>query len=135
MSYFKVTAKCGHVGKGQYYKGVFYIRAKNGKEAAAVVRKMPRVKHDHKDTILGVEKISHEVYKRGKAAWRTNQYFRCHCKQEQELFLDELVKDIYNETAYEERKKHGNTDRHEKLKVLLRYYRKMDKYDKLGMGA
>ncbi|MCL2191811.1 MAG: hypothetical protein FWB78_00255 [Treponema sp.] len=132
MNHFMVTAKCGHVGKGQYYKGVFFVCAENGKQAAAIVRKIPRVKHDHKDAILGVDKVSYAVYKEGKAAWQANQYFSCRSKQEQELFFDEIAGDIYNEACCEKRE---NADRHGKLKVMRRHYRKMDKYNKLSMGA
>jgi len=132
MNHFKVTAKCGHVGKRQYYKGVFFIRAEDGKQAAAIVREKPRVKHDRKDAILAVEKISYAEYKEGRAAWRGNRYFSCHSRQEQVMFLDEIAADIYNETGHD---KYENVDKHGKLKVMRRHYRKMDKYNKLGMGA
>lgn len=36
--YYEVVAKCGHVGKRYYYRGVFYVNAETGAEAASAVR-------------------------------------------------------------------------------------------------
>ena len=57
MAYFEVVAKCGHVGRHRYYRGVFFIEAEDGKAAAAKVRAFPRVKKEHKDAILECNKI------------------------------------------------------------------------------
>ena len=57
MKYFMVTAKCGHVGKNNFYKGTLFLKAENGKEAARIARDCPRVKHDQKDAILDVKEI------------------------------------------------------------------------------
>ena len=61
MNYYKVDAKCGHVRRGHYIVKAFYIKADNGKEAAAKVRMLPRVKHDWKDAINEVKKISQVI--------------------------------------------------------------------------
>ena len=101
MRYFKVTAKCGHVGKGFYYPGDLFIKAENGRDAARVARKMPRVKHDHKDAILNVEEIDWETYRAGKEDARKNPYFFCESVQQQSEYWDEigsrLLTDDYNE--------------------------------------
>ena len=39
--YFKVQAKCGHVGRNHYILKWFYVKALTGEEAAKVVRDKP----------------------------------------------------------------------------------------------
>ena len=52
MKLFEVEAKCGHVGRKYFTLKVFPVKANSRKEAAAIVRNIPRVKHHHKDAIL-----------------------------------------------------------------------------------
>ena len=59
-NYFKVVAKCGHVKRDKYYEGTFYVYARDAKGAAAFVRQFPRVKHNHKDAIISVDKITEQ---------------------------------------------------------------------------
>lgn len=61
-NYYKVLAKCGHVGKGYYFEGKFYIAAETASKAAFKARKFPRVKHDHKDAIISVTPITYKEY-------------------------------------------------------------------------
>lgn len=75
MKYYKVKAKCGHVRRGKYILMDFYIKAESGKDAAAIVRQKPRVKHDWKDAIESVDEISEEEYLNGKSQMRENLYF------------------------------------------------------------
>jgi hypothetical protein len=135
MGFFEVTAKCGHVGKGQYYKAKFYVKAENGKEAAAFVRTLPRVKHDHKDAIIAVGKVDYTAFKEGNTAKRLNPYFNCCNKQEQELFLTKIEGDIHYETDAGKSERYISSDRRAKRKAVLRYYRKMDKYSVYNIGA
>ena len=128
MKFYEVTAKCGHVGRGQYYMGQFYVRAENGKEAATLVRQKPRVKHNHKDAILSVSSISYSEYLTGKAAYKTNPYFSCKSKQEQRIYTDEISADIHIETSFGKREKRDDADRQAKLKAMRRLLRKMDKH-------
>jgi len=83
MKYFKVSAKCGHVGKHHYIVKDFYVAANDGKEAALKVRYSPRVKHDRKDAILSVETITETNYNVGKALQAKDKYFRVHSSTEQ----------------------------------------------------
>lgn len=76
-NYFEVVAKCGHVGRRFYYRGVFYIAAEDGKAAAKAVRELPRVKHDHRDAILQVTRVSEEEYLEGWVRYANDPYFRC----------------------------------------------------------
>ena len=61
--YFKVEAKCGHVGHGKCIWITFATAADNGKEAARKVRDFKRVKHDHKDAIRSTTEIDFEEIK------------------------------------------------------------------------
>ena len=57
-SLYIVRAKCGHVGIEYYTIKEFAVKSLNGKEAAAKVRQMPRVKHDDPNAILSVRQVS-----------------------------------------------------------------------------
>lgn len=103
MSYFLVTAKCGHVGKNFYYKGNFYIEAENGRIAAQIVRDAPRVKHGHKDAILSVRKIEYQEFLIGKQKESQKPYYTCFSKQDQNKYWDEIKKDVYKDSHQEER--------------------------------
>lgn len=81
--YYKVTAKCGHVGRKKYIKIDFPIKASSGKEAAKRARDYPRVKHDHKDAIINVVKISKEQYFELKRKNKIDPYLNSNNIQEQ----------------------------------------------------
>ncbi len=95
MFFFKVDAKCGHVGKHRFFKGEFYVKAENGKEAAARARLCPRVKHDHPDAILDVIRITEEEYKEGMLKSQSNPYYFCKNKQEQKAIMNEIKDSIF----------------------------------------
>ncbi len=128
MTFFKVIAKCGHVGRKYYYKGEFFVKAESGKMAAAIVRNAPRVKHHHKDAILDVIKIGYEDYVGGKITYSVNPYFNCHSRQQQKYFLYEIQDSIF----FEETKNFFSTERRKdrlvKLKILKKLERKAIKY-------
>ena len=86
--YFKVEAKCGHVGHGKCIWITFAIAADNGKEAARKVRDFKRVKHDHKDAIGSVKEISFEEFIAIKAANDADPYLHCKNIQEQRKIPD-----------------------------------------------
>lgn len=95
--YFKVQAKCGHVGRNHYLLKWFYIKAFNGKEAAKKVREKPRVKHDHKDAIQQVLEITLDEYLVGLKSQLVDKYFQCSSKQEQENYKCVRPEDIIDE--------------------------------------
>jgi hypothetical protein len=128
MGFYEVTAKCGHVGKRRYYRGLFYVRAEDGRSAAAIVRMLPRVKHNRKDAIIAVVEVDYVAYKKGNATHRLNPYFCCRSNQEMRLILAKIEEDIYCETEINSEEEHILSDRLAKRIALLRYYRKMDKY-------
>lgn len=106
--YFKVLAKCGHVGRNNYIEKWFYIKAENGKEAAKIVRNMPRVKHHHKDAIREVKQIKCEEFLYGKKIMSEDKYFKAHSSQEQKLFNCIKQEDIYPEKREIRRRKTKN---------------------------
>lgn len=92
-NYYKVVAKCGHVGRNKYIPQTFAVKAESGEEAASRVRNFPRVKHHKKDAILLVKKINYEEYLLINELNDNNPYFKCKSKQEQNRLckLDELI--------------------------------------------
>lgn len=76
MKYYKVTAKCGHVGNGMFCVKNFYVKAKNKKEARSIVRKRPRVKKSMNNPIVDIHRISFDEYCDGLAEWINDPYFR-----------------------------------------------------------
>lgn len=101
-NYYEVIAKCGHVGKKHYLPVKFAVIAENGKEAAKIVRQFPRVKHDHKDAILNVNKIDYERFQEIIEINHNDPYLKCQSRQKQKLVdnLEERLKnDLHNQKA------------------------------------
>lgn len=111
---YEVRCKGGHVGKDFYYPMFLYIEAESGKEAAWIARYTPRVKHDHKDCVLGVQKISHEELLDGRRRNHEDGYYRSHSKQD---FLSRCPD--YQERLIPET--HGRLDEYEGTKVPLSF--------------
>ena len=109
MKHFKVVAKGGHVGKSFYYKAVYFVSAKDGREAASKVRKFPRVKHDHKDAILSVEAVSYAEYKKGCLEEYSKPWHCCSNVQEQAAFWDEISEDVFEDEKTDRKYKHKRT--------------------------
>ncbi len=91
MELYAVTAQFGHVGRNKAIIKTIPVIAKNGKEAAFNVRWMGRAKHDKKDAILDVKKITQEEYEQIKLTNAEDGYFMAHSRQEQSI----LCPDIY----------------------------------------
>lgn len=98
-NYYEVIAKCGHVGRKHYVPIKFAVIAEDGKEAAKKVRQFSRVKHNHKDAILNVKKITYKRYLEIIEVNHNDEYLKCHSKHEQKLinnFEERLEDDFYN---------------------------------------
>lgn len=104
LKFFKVTCKCGHVGRDHFIRIDFPIRATNGKEAAEIARMLPRVKHHHKDAILACVEITEEEFETLKEKNKYDPYLRCVNPQEQSLIFD-LYLHIEKEAGVAEPKK------------------------------
>lgn len=120
MWYFKVTAKCGHVGRRHYIVKDFYIEANSGKEAALKVRYLPRVKHDRKDAILSVEALTKAEYLIGKALQAEDLYFRVHSSTEQRRCGAVDYDAILPEIEIHKRQKSKNSIYYNKLARIIR---------------
>ena len=97
--YYKVIAKCGHVGRKNYIPIKFAVVAESGKEAAKKVRQFPRVKHNHKDAILDVRCITLEEFLEIKEINDNDPYLKCHSRKEQNLIVnltERMVTDLHN---------------------------------------
>ena len=105
MRYWKVDAKCGHVKKSKFVIKSFYVKAKDGKEAAEIVRWRARVKHHHKDAIREVTEISEEEYLSGLKTQREDPFFHARSKQEQMAKCAGLDYETYYEEKPESHKK------------------------------
>lgn len=86
--FYKVKAKCGHVGRKKCVWVVFATTAYSAKEAAKRVREFKRVKHGHKDAIAWVEEITQEEFIEVKANNDADPYLHCKNVQEQRKIED-----------------------------------------------
>jgi len=127
--YFEVVAKCGHVGRGHYYKGAFYEVAESGKAAAAAVRLRPRVKHDHPDAILCVTEITYEDYKAGLEQKKSEPYFFCTCVQEQRAVWEQIAPNVYREPRAELVVDECKAERREHRRSRVRFVQAKQKCD------
>ena len=81
--YFKVTAKCGHVGKGNYVPVAFAVKAQNRSDASQKAMTFPRVKKHLKDAIISCEEIDRNSYKELIRANQEFKYLQCKCNRQQ----------------------------------------------------
>lgn len=111
MEYYKVLAKCGHVGRNRYILKWFYLKANNGKEAAKIIRFTPRVKHQHRDAIREVVKIDLDEYVSGIKIMASDMYFNVHNSSDQKLYNRIKQEDVYPEIEEKKYKKKRNGQR------------------------
>ena len=110
IKFFKLQAKCGHVGRNHYILKWFYVKALTGEDAAKVVRDKPRVKHNQKDAIRDVIEISLDNYLAGIKTNSKDMYFKCSNKQDQEYYKCVKLEEIYpeeNEKPNYKKKRNG----------------------------
>ncbi len=81
--YFKVTAKCGHVGKGNYVPVAFAVKAESRSDASQKVMTFHRVKKHLNDAIISCEEIDRDSYKELMRANKEFKYLHCKCNREQ----------------------------------------------------
>ena len=113
--YYKVLAKCGHVGRNNYIIKCFYVKANDGEEAAKIVRQKPRVKHHHKDAIRDVIAIELEEYLTGLKIMEADMYLKVQNSSDQRLYNCVKQEDIYPE---EDKKKYKKPRNGQRLRAL-----------------
>lgn len=128
MNYYKVRAKCGHVGRNNYIIKPFFVKANDGKEAAKIVRNTPRVKHDHKYAIIDVKKITLDEYMLGLKAHANDKYFQVHNSSAQRK-----LHAVDNVEVFKEPKTQKTKSKH--MGQRLRYEAMAKEADKLIRGG
>ncbi len=98
LNCYEVIAKCGHVGRGYYYEGHFFVYGESKRDAAQKVKTFPRVKKDHNDVILNVYRITEEELIEGKNKQANNPYFSCGSKHQQNAYWEAIQDGIKPET-------------------------------------
>ena len=102
--YFKVIAKCGHVGKGNYVPVAFAVKAESRSEASQKVMRYHRVKKQLNDAIISSEEIDKKSYKELKRANADNPYLSCKCNRQQREIVEFASLVCRNEYKEERRK-------------------------------
>jgi hypothetical protein len=101
--YFKVTAKCGHVGKGNYVPVAFAVKAESRSAASQKVMTYHRVKKQLNDAIISCEEIDRDSYKELVQANKEFKYLQCKCNRQQreiEGFDSLICKNEYREERH-----------------------------------
>lgn len=104
--YFKVIAKCGHVGKNKYVPIPFAVSAQSRSEASQKALKFPRVKKQLDDAIISCEEIDKKTFKEIIKANQSNQYLKGKCNRDncfdgfQEM-IEDNVKVFYHKRKIE----------------------------------
>lgn len=124
-NYFEVIAKCGHVGRNKYIPIKFAVEAESGKDAAAMVREFPRVKHNHKDAILSVTKIDYVRYLEIIAINDNNPYLKCKSKHEQKLIVG--LKEQLEEDNHSKKEKYDKYSRRDRVAYKLKKSKTIEK--------
>jgi hypothetical protein len=74
--YFLVCCKCGHVGRDNFIRMVFPVRASDVHEAAVLGRLRPGVKHDHPDAVLWVREVEREDFLTARKELKADIYWQ-----------------------------------------------------------
>lgn len=101
-NFYRVKAKCGHVGNNKYIPIDFYFIADNAKNAAQLCRNTPRVKHHHKDAIIETVEITKADYDTGIAENLKDPYLTVDNIQEQRRIADSIIDRIQIENVVED---------------------------------
>ena len=94
MECYSVKAMFGHVGRNNCIIKEVATIAENGKDAANKVRWMGRVKHNRKDAIREVKKITYEEYLALREETNNDPFFKCHSSQEQKILCGDITNEI-----------------------------------------
>jgi len=115
-NYYAVECKGGHVGLNRFMPITIYVAAEDGRDAAFKARYTPRVKHDHKDCIRSVRKITEIEYQEGLTANNMDPYFFAKNVQEQRMY-PEIYERALEETEIEKLYKKKHHKGHEKQRL------------------
>lgn len=117
MENYLVRAQFGHVGRNNFIIKTIPVYAENGKDAAFKVRWMGRVKHNRKDAIIDVKRVTLEEYLEQKEINKNDPYFSVHSKQEQQALCLDLSSQII---SYDKESPKRKKDRVNKVKFKMK---------------
>lgn len=117
--YFKVTCKCGHVGRNHFVRVSFPVIAQSAEGAASMARYFPRVKHDHKYAIIDCVEIAEEEFLALKEQNDKDPYLKCTNLQEQDSIIG-FSSRIEDETSLSDKKRRSEFERAEKVSYKIR---------------
>ena len=103
MAYYLVLCKAGHVGRNYYMPIWFPVEAEDGRQAAAIARSIPRVKHDHKDAILDCVKTDYEGFLAQIKENAKDPYLLCRSRHEQDQIMPLIKYRLVEDTHVDER--------------------------------
>ena len=132
--YYAVTMKTGHVSRCFYIPITFGIIAENKKEAVKIAKRIPRVKRNHKDCVLGIREITKDEYLLINLKNNNDPFLKCKSKHEQNgLDLnDRLVEDPHykeiNKKIKKEKQKHSVYYKKDKISNPKKYARSNNDY-------
>ncbi|MDR2828915.1 MAG: hypothetical protein LBV51_05795 [Acholeplasmatales bacterium] len=121
QKYYKVKAKCGHVGNGKYIIVDFPVIAQSAKEAAEISKNIPRVKHHLKGAVVEVIQISYQDFYSLRIKNNSNSYLLCHNKREQKEMCPDLSSKIMKLNPEVEKKELCKTYKIKKQKEICEY--------------
>ena len=124
MNYYLVKTKCGHVGRAKFIPIIFPVIADNGKEAAKKARQIARVKHNHKDAILDVQRVTLEEFECQLTINDNDPYLHVKNKQEQKKIVDlekRLLADEHNDKS-KLKKNNDKSYKRKKQKIIANAY-------------
>lgn len=126
--FYKVVAKCGHVGKRKYIEVAFGVKFNSKKEAARYILSHGKVKKQLKDAISYVEEISYDEYVELLKSNENNAYIRSHYKKERTIDDDSIL-ELKDKKRYKKESEFETRD--ERINYLLRrdYLRGARYYD------
>lgn len=88
-NYFLVCCKCGHVGRSNFIRLIFPVRAWDAREAAVLGRQRPGVKHDHPDAVLWVRKVEKAEFLAAESKLKNDIYWKS-ARHNQGFLIDRL---------------------------------------------
>lgn len=106
IKYYLVTAKCGHVGKGNYIEIEFPTYAKSAHDASQLVLTRPKVKKHLKNAITAIYEIDYEEYLKRLDSFKNNEYIKSHYKKEistLDLIINRIDSPIIYKSSFKSR--------------------------------
>lgn len=117
MRYYKVYAKCGHVGRGYYVEKCFAVKAVTASDAAVKVLKLPKVKKQLKNAITKIEEVDFETYRILMIENQSDIYLTAHTKSE---ILDVIYNERLRNSYKREKRKKEWSNRVERIKYITK---------------